>query len=179
MAESSEIVTPDRRFTDCGLVRDCSCSTPRLTPPATSAASTTTPATTMTGLQRPRLFARVPGQDELPVGLETGGAVEPDCGLVVGPRPDVTKRDAALAEEPDSLVYEHLPDAPAAMFWRYINLGDLALETRARVEEDEPAEADHVTDLVANAEDDVLSPKVRGHRRKVVFDLFAPELGMV
>src|SRR5712691_11034930 len=55
MAESSEIVTPDRRLTDWGFVRDCSWSTPSATAPATSAARTTTADMYMTGLQGPRL----------------------------------------------------------------------------------------------------------------------------
>src|SRR5260370_39659690 len=55
MAESSAMVTPDRRFTDCGFVRDCSCRTPRLTAPATTAARTTTAAPNMTSRQGPRL----------------------------------------------------------------------------------------------------------------------------
>src|SRR5467141_2598442 len=56
MAESSVMVTRDPRSTDCGLVRDCSWSTPRLTPPDTSAASRMTATTRRRGLQR-----RAPG----------------------------------------------------------------------------------------------------------------------
>src|SRR5437899_12908963 len=56
MAESSVMVTRDLRSTDCGLVRDCSWSTPSVTPPDTSAASTMTATTTRKGLQR-----RAPG----------------------------------------------------------------------------------------------------------------------
>src|SRR5947209_6232854 len=52
MAESSVMVTPGRRFTDCGLVGDCSWSTPRVTPPDTSAVSTMRATTTRNGLQR-------------------------------------------------------------------------------------------------------------------------------
>src|SRR5260370_3607637 len=65
MAESSRIVTLDRRSTDCGLVRDCSCNTPRLTPPATIAASTTPPATPITRCQLPQP-ARSPPRAKLP-----------------------------------------------------------------------------------------------------------------
>src|SRR5437899_897476 len=101
MAESSEMVTPDRRFTDCGLVRDYSWSTAKLTPPA----------------------ATVLGRD--------------------------------------------------------IDLGDLALEAGAGVEEDDPAEADDRVDLVADDEDDVLAFEGAGHRRQMVFDVLATELRMV
>src|SRR5258708_26931644 len=76
MAESSKIVTLDRRSTDCVLVRDCSCSTPRLTPPATSAASTTTPATTMTGRQR-----RAPPPSPLVPPPAPGGRAAPRAGV--------------------------------------------------------------------------------------------------
>src|SRR5256885_12227521 len=44
-------------------------------------------------------LARVPGHDELAVGLETSRAVELDRGCVVGSCPDVGEGDAALRKE--------------------------------------------------------------------------------
>ncbi len=54
MAESSAMVIPDRRFTDCGFVRDWSWRMPSVTAPATTAAATTTAVPSMTSRQGPR-----------------------------------------------------------------------------------------------------------------------------
>jgi hypothetical protein len=50
MAESSEIVTPERRLTCCVLVRDWTESTARVTPAATRAVTSRPAATSTIGL---------------------------------------------------------------------------------------------------------------------------------
>src|SRR5215471_18763728 len=94
MAESSVSVSPPLRLTSCGLVRDWSLSTVRVTPVATSAVRMRPAAKATIGRMRLSLglggrVDRVPGQDQLAVWLEPGVAVELDRGLVVRAGPDV------------------------------------------------------------------------------------------
>src|SRR5207245_7060182 len=111
-------------------------------------------------------LGRVPGEHELAAGLEAGGAVEPDGGLVVRAGPDVAEGHAALAEQADGLLHEDLADAVASVLGGDIDLRDLALEAGPGVEEDDPAEADHLTAVVADREDDVLAAEAVRDRRQ-------------
>jgi len=69
--------------------------------------------------------------------------------------------------------------APAAVGVGDVELGDLALEARARIEEHDPAEAHDVADLVPDGEDDVLAHERRRNSREVALDLLARQLRMV
>src|SRR5450631_2213809 len=198
MAESSAIVTPERRLTCCVLVRDWVWSTARVTPPATSAVTSRPAATSTIGLtlrgsaslaapldlRYGRSAAvgrvpRVPGHDELAIRLEPDRSVQADRGLVVGPGPDVAEGHVTLFEELHRLPDEHLADAPPPVLGCDVHLGYLAFKPRAGVVQDDPAEADHMPDLVPDGVDDVLAAKRRWDFRQVALDLYAAQLRVV
>src|SRR5438105_2342719 len=77
---------------------------------------------------------RVPGHHELPGGLEAGAGVEARRALVFRARPDVAESDLALLEHLHGLVHQALRNAAPAVLRRDVDLGDLTLEPRARVE---------------------------------------------
>src|SRR5437870_3428225 len=80
----------------------------------------------------------VPGQDQLARGREPGGSVEADGRFIGAPGPDVPERDPPLLEQPHGTPDQRLTDAATAVLLGDVDLGDLALQPGAGVEEDHP-----------------------------------------
>src|ERR1017187_7001798 len=130
---------------------------------------------------RTRVMAgeREPGQHGLLGGLETVAPVDGEGLRVVGAGPDHHEGRLAVAEEADRLPDERRRPPGAPRRRHDVELGHLALQPVAGVEEDAPAEADGVVLLVAGHEDHVVPPEVGFEGPGVAGDLLPGLLGMV
>src|SRR5207237_10305810 len=108
--------------------------------------------------------------DTVGFGAACGATLWRDGRRVARSGPDGGECHAALGGELPRLADEHVADSATAVPFSHVELGDLALQPGPRVVQDDPAEADNLSHLVADRVDDVLTAERGGNLGQVTVD---------